>query len=225
MATPLDIEARLRGNSVYFPRRVIPMLPEELSNGLCSLNPQVERLCLTCEMAIGPRGDIKDYRFYPAVMFSHARLTYTTVAAIIADAKSEPAREHRRTGAAPAEPGRICSACWSGHVSGAAPSTSSRCETRMEFDDQGKITAIYPVERNDAHRLIEECMLAANVCASDFLQSPRAPGAVSHPRGPHAGEAGGPAAVPARVRPATGRRRRPARQGLRQAAERDPRPA
>jgi ribonuclease R len=166
----LDIEARSRGNSVYFPRRVIPMLPEELSNGLCSLNPQVDRLCLACEMAIGPRGDIKGYRFYPAVMHSQARLTYTEVAAIIADPGGEAARARsalvphllninelfRKLAAARERRGAI---------------DFESMETRMEFDAKGKITAIHPVQRNDAHRVIEECMLAANVCASDFLQS------------------------------------------------------
>jgi len=165
----LDLEARARGNSVYFPRRVIPMLPEALSNGLCSLNPEVERLCLTCEMVIGARGDIKDYRFYPAVMRSRARLTYTTVAEILADPGSEEARRQ----------GALVPHLQNLHTlfrvlvkarerRGAIDFES--VETRMQFDDQGKITAIYPVERNDAHRLIEECMLAANVSASDYLQ-------------------------------------------------------
>ena len=167
---PLDLEARVRGNSVYFPRRVIPMLPEELSNGLCSLNPQVERLCLTCEMAIGARGEIKDYRFYPAVMFSHARLTYTAVAAILADAKSAQAREHRALVPHLQNLDALFRVLLGARERRGAIDFESS-ETRMEFDDQGKITAIYPVQRNDAHRLIEECMLAANVCASDFLRS------------------------------------------------------
>jgi ribonuclease R len=167
---PFDVEAQARGNSVYFPRRVIPMLPEELSNGLCSLNPQVERLCLTCEMAIGPRGDIKDYRFYPAVMFSHARLTYTTVAAVIADPKSEPARDHRNLVPHLQNLDALFRVLLGARERRGAIDFESS-ETRMDFDDKGKIVAIYPVQRNDAHRLIEECMLAANVCASDFLQS------------------------------------------------------
>ena len=101
-AMPLDLEARARGNSVYFPRRVIPMLPEELSNGLCSLKPEVDRLCMVCDMAIAPRGEIKDYRFYPAVMHSHARLTYTAVAAALASPRARRARA-ARTAAASAE--------------------------------------------------------------------------------------------------------------------------
>jgi ribonuclease R len=165
----LDREARERGNSVYFPRRVIPMLPEKLSNGLCSLNPQVERLCMVCDMAISPGGEIKQYRFYPAVMWSHARLTYTEVAAALYD-RDAAAREkigpllpwlenldalYRLLAKARAQRGAI---------------DFETVETRMIFDDNGKIAGIEPYERNDAHRVIEECMLAANVCASDFLK-------------------------------------------------------
>jgi len=162
----LDTDARERGNSVYFPRRVIPMLPEALSNGLCSLNPEVDRLCMVCEMAIDERGDIEDYGFYPAVMHSHARLTYTTVAAALAgetsvvDAQLLPhlrALEHLFQVLLQARVRR-------GAIDFETP------EMRMDFDGQGKISRIVPVERNDAHRLIEECMLAANVCASDILQ-------------------------------------------------------
>ena len=172
----LDLEATERGNSVYFPRRVIPMLPEALSNGLCSLNPEVERLALVCEMAIGPRGDIKDYRFYPAVMFSHARLTYTTVAAVLADpniftqAGGEHARRHRELVPHLENLNALFRVLVGARERRGAIDFESS-ETRMDFDEKGKITAITPVERNDAHRLIEECMLAANVCASDFLQS------------------------------------------------------
>jgi ribonuclease R len=166
----LDQEARSRGNSVYFPRRVIPMLPEELSNGLCSLNPNVDRLCLTCEMAIGPRGDIKDYRFYPAVMHSKARLTYTEVAAILAAPKGEAARARKALVPHLQDLEELFRKLVGARERRGAIDFESM-ETRMEFDDAGKITAIHPVQRNDAHRLIEECMLAANVCASDFLQS------------------------------------------------------
>ncbi len=166
----LDLEARERGNSVYFPRRVIPMLPEKLSNRLCSLNPQLERLCLTCEMAIGPKGDIKDFRFYPAVMFSHARLTYTTVAAILADAKGDDARRNAALVPHLQNLNELFRVLLGERERRGAIDFES-VETRMDFDEQGKITAIYPVQRNDAHRLIEECMLAANVCASDFLRS------------------------------------------------------
>ncbi len=165
----LDATARERGNSVYFPRRVIPMLPEKLSNGLCSLNPQVERLCMVCDMAISASGAIKQYRFYPAVIWSHARLTYTEVAAALYDkdavalAKIGPLLPYmenldalyRVLQKARAKRGAI---------------DFETVETRMVFDDHGKIERIEPYERNDAHRIIEECMLAANVCASDFLK-------------------------------------------------------
>jgi ribonuclease R len=166
----LDRDAYERGNSVYFPRRVIPMLPEKLSNGLCSLNPQVERLCMVCDMLINATGKITRYRFYPAVMFSHARLTYTEVAAALYDRdtaameKLAPVLPHlvaldalfRKLEKTRAKRGAI---------------DFETVETRMLFDDHGKIERIEPYERNDAHRLIEECMLAANVCASEFLQA------------------------------------------------------
>ena len=165
----LDKESQERGNSVYFPRRVIPMLPEKLSNGLCSLNPQVERLCMVCDMDVSATGAIKQYRFYAAVIWSHARLTYTEVAAALYD-KDATALEkigallpflenldalYRVLAKARSKRGAI---------------DFETVETRMVFDDHGKIERIEPYERNDAHRVIEECMLAANVCASDFLK-------------------------------------------------------
>ncbi|MCG3186846.1 MAG: Ribonuclease R [Rhodocyclaceae bacterium] len=167
--SPLDREAFERGNSVYFPRRVIPMLPEKLSNGLCSLNPDVDRLCLACDMVVGAAGAIRSYRFYPAVMRSHARLTYTEVAAALyegdadAQARLGSLRPHLES---------------LNRVFGALARARSRrgaidfdtVETQIDFDENGKIRQILPYERNDAHRLIEECMLAANVCASDFLE-------------------------------------------------------
>lgn len=164
----LDLDAYERGNSVYFPRRVIPMLPEKISNGLCSLNPQVERLCMVCDMDIGPTGEIKRYRFYPAVMFSHARLTYNEVAAAIHE-KEIPAR--RKIGKLLPqlemldELYRLLVA--ERRKRGAIDFEST--ETRMIFNDNGKIEKIVPDERNEAHKIIEECMLAANVCASAFL--------------------------------------------------------
>jgi ribonuclease R len=163
----LDLDARSRGNSVYFPRRVIPMLPEELSNGLCSLNPDVDRLCVACEMSIGPRGDIKQYQFYPAVMHSQARLTYTAVAAALGDdpgAVAPGLLPHLR------DLYRLFHVLVKARKQRGAIDFET-VETRMDFDEQGKIRRIVPVERNDAHRLIEECMLAANVCASDILQA------------------------------------------------------
>ena len=166
----LDKEAYDRGNSVYFPRRVIPMLPEKLSNGLCSLNPEVERLCMVCDMDIAATGAIKHYRFYPAVMWSHARLTYTEVAAALYD--RSPAVCERLAPLLPAL--ESLDALFRILVKARRKRGAidfETVETRMNFDDLGKIASIEPYERNDAHRLIEECMLAANVCASEFLQA------------------------------------------------------
>jgi ribonuclease R len=164
-ADALDQDALARGNSVYFPRRVIPMLPEALSNGLCSLNPDVDRLCMVCEMAIGQRGDIKQYEFYSAVMHSKARLTYSEVAKALA---GEPHHVPERLVPDLHELHRLYQVLAKARARRGAIDFES-VETQMDFDDRGKITAIRQIERNDAHRLIEECMLAANVCASEFL--------------------------------------------------------
>ena len=168
--SPLDRESYERGNSVYFPRRVIPMLPERLSNGLCSLNPEVDRLCMVCDMSLSMTGAIKEYRFYPAVMFSHARLTYNKVAAALYE--KEPAM---REELAPLLPqlknlDKLFRVLLKARAKRGAIDFETT-ETRMIFDDNGKIERIVPERRNDAHRLIEECMLAANVCASEFLQA------------------------------------------------------
>lgn len=164
----LDLDAYERGNSVYFPRRVIPMLPEKISNGLCSLNPQVERLCMVCDMDIGPTGEVKKYRFYSAVMFSHARLTYNEVAAAIHE-KEIPAR--RKIGKLLPQLEMLDELyrllATERKKRGAIDFEST--ETRMIFNENGKIDRIVPDERNEAHKIIEECMLAANVCASAFL--------------------------------------------------------
>ncbi len=165
----LDKDAYERGNSVYFPRRVIPMLPEKLSNGLCSLNPNVDRLCMVCDMAISVTGKIQRYRFYPAVMHSKARLTYTKVAAALYD-KDEATRAEL----APLLPHlESLDAVFRILLKARARRGAidfETTETRMVFNDQGKIEKIVPETRNDAHRLIEECMLAANVCASEYLE-------------------------------------------------------
>jgi len=164
----LDKEAFDRGNSVYFPRRVIPMLPEALSNGLCSLNPDVERMCMVCDMQVDGLGIVKQYKFYPSVMRSKARMTYTKVYDLLQNPESDLAKEY---------------AWLMPHIQhlyavyqlmlkqrekrGAIEFESS--ETLMIFNDNGKIDKIIPSERNEAHKLIEECMLAANVCAAEFL--------------------------------------------------------
>jgi len=170
----LDREAILRGNSVYFPRRVIPMLPEALSNGLCSLNPQVERLCMVCDMQVSKSGKIGKYRFYPSVMFSRARLTYTQVAAMLADPEGEAAREFSEILPHIQNLYALFQKLLQAREKRGAIDFET-VETQMIFNDQGKIERIVPVVRNDAHRLIEECMLAANVCAADFLHSHQHP--------------------------------------------------
>jgi ribonuclease R len=166
----LDAESRDRGNSVYFPRRVIPMLPERLSNGLCSLNPDEDRLAMVCDIAVTARGELTRYEFYPAAIRSHARLTYDQVAHAIyaAPARIEPV-------VAPlVDRLRVLDQVFRAllHARGRRGAIDfDTVETEIEFDDHGKIARIVPRPRNDAHRLIEECMLAANVCASDFLKS------------------------------------------------------
>lgn len=166
----LDTEARLRGNSVYFPRRVIPMLPEVLSNQLCSLNPDVDRLCMVCEMDIEARGQISRYRFYPAVMHSKARLTYSAVAAALEHPTGKAARQMKPLMAQVRNLKQVYETLAKARTRRGAIEFET-IQTRMHFDDRGKIERITPVERNVAHRIIEECMLAANVSASDFLQS------------------------------------------------------
>jgi ribonuclease R len=163
----LDTEGYSRGNSVYFPRRVIPMLPEELSNGLCSLNPQVERLCMVSDIDIDAQGNLKDYRFYPAVMFSHARLTYEQVWSWLSG-EAKPGKEHKVLLPHLQNLEKLFHLLLKNRQKRGAIDFES-VETRMFFDDAGKITRIEPVQRNDAHKIIEECMLAANTCAADFL--------------------------------------------------------
>lgn len=165
----LDMEALNRGNSVYFPRRVIPMLPEKLSNGLCSLNPAVERLCMACDMQIDAHGDILSYRFYPALMRSNARLTYTLVSQVLDEPRGASARGQRALVPHLQNLHRLYKLLAKARERRGAIDFET-IETVMIFDDQGKIERIVPVRRNDAHRVIEECMLAANVCASDFLR-------------------------------------------------------
>jgi ribonuclease R len=165
----LDEEARNRGNSVYFPRRVIPMLPEKLSNGLCSLNPDVPRLAVVCDAQIDADGEIVSYKFYPAVFRSHARLTYTAVAAMLAEEDGDAAQRHRELLPHIRDLYRLYKQLAKSRERRGAIDFET-IETEMIFDQGGKIERIVPVKRNDAHRLIEECMLAANVCASDFLR-------------------------------------------------------
>ncbi|WP_226611347.1 ribonuclease R [Marinobacter nauticus] len=176
--SPLDEEAIQRGNSVYFPDHVVPMLPEKLSNGLCSLNPDVDRLCMVADMTISAAGNISGYIFYQAVMRSHARLTYNKVSAML---------EHPDT-----EQGYKLSA----HYADLLPHLHNlydlykllrkartergaidfeTTETKIVFDAQRKIEEIVPVHRNDAHKIVEECMLCANVATARFLKKHKIP--------------------------------------------------
>ncbi len=166
----LDKDAFERGNSVYFPRRVIPMLPEALSNGLCSLNPDVERLCMVCDMQIDAFGVVKQYKFYPSVMRSKARMTYTKVAEMLENPQGETAQEYAHVMPHVQNLYALFKLMLTQREKRGAIEFES-IETMMMFDDNGKIERIVPVSRNDAHKLIEECMLAANVCAADFLKA------------------------------------------------------
>ncbi len=163
----LDREARLRGNSVYFPRRVIPMLPEALSNEMCSLKPAVDRLALVCDMSISATGEVKRYEFMEAVFHSAARLTYTNVAKAIYQMEPDHGIEPKIIPQLKTldEVFRVLLAAR--NKRGAIDFEST--ETMMIFTDDSKIEKIIPTVRNDAHKLIEECMLAANVCAANYL--------------------------------------------------------
>ena len=172
--TALDKEALQRGNSVYFPQQVIPMLPEVLSNELCSLNPQVDRLCLVCEMTFSAAGEMQGHRFFEAVMNSHARLTYNQVAAMLIEDDTTLQQQfatvypflqdlyalYHQLRTAREQRGAI---------------DFDRSETRIVFGALRKIKKIVPVVRNDAHKLIEECMISANVAAAEFLAGHKMP--------------------------------------------------
>ena len=174
----IDVDAQERATSVYFPRRVIPMLPEKLSNGICSLNPNVERLCMVCDMEITYAGNIKSYQFYPAIMRSHARLTYTQAWDWISnDQTDDPLKKHVLNLY------QLYQILLKKRLQRGAMEFDS-IETQMVFNKQGKIERIIPVIRNEAHRLIEECMLAANVCAAEFLHKHKHPALYRNHAGP-----------------------------------------
>ncbi len=171
--TALDAEARSRGNSVYFPSQVIPMLPEVLSNGLCSLNPAVDRLCMVCEMTVSAQGKLSSYKFYEAVMNSHARLTYTKVWKIL---QGDPAlREHYKPLVKHIEYlHELYQALDNAREQRGAISFESE-EAKFIFNAERLIERIEPVLRNDAHKLIEECMILANIAAARFVEKHREP--------------------------------------------------
>ena len=167
---PLETDAYERATSVYFPRRVIPMLPEKLSNGLCSLNPGEDRLCLVCDMVIAADGALDAYQFYPAVMHSHARLTYTEVAAILANTRGPEAARRGELVEHLVHLHGVYRALLKQRAHRGAVDFETT-ETQIVCDDAGRILRIVPRQRNEAHRLIEEAMLAANVCAAAFIEA------------------------------------------------------
>lgn len=176
--TALDDEAISRGNSVYFPSQVIPMLPEKLSNGLCSLNPHVDRLCMVCEMTISANGKLSGSKFYPAVMQSHARFTYTKVAKILD--QENPESESLRQEYAPLVPdlenlNRMYWALTDARDKRGAIAFETQ-ESIFLFNEEKKIESVVPLIRNDAHKIIEECMILANVATAKFIEKHAKPG-------------------------------------------------
>ena len=165
----LDREARERGNSVYLPDRVVPMLPEKLSNGICSLVPREDRLAMVCDMRVSRQGRVSGHEFYEAVIRSHARLTYTEVGRFL---EGERLQVEDDVAASLGALHDVYGALKSRRDERGALDLDTR-ETSIELDDGGMPTAIEPVDRNDAHRLIEEAMIAANVAAASHLESPK----------------------------------------------------
>ena len=172
--TALDNEAIERGNSVYFPSQVIPMLPEKLSNGLCSLNPDVDRLCMVCEMTVSATGKLSGSKFYSATMRSHARFTYTKVAAILEG--DEVLRQEFSTLVPDLENlNQMYLALTDARNRRGAIAFETE-ESRFIFNEDRKIEAIEPLVRNDAHKIIEECMILANVSTAKFIEKHQKPG-------------------------------------------------
>ena len=170
----LDDEAISRGNSVYFPSQVIPMLPEKLSNGLCSLNPDVDRLCMVCEMTISAKGKLSGSQFYPAVMRSHARFTYTKVAAIL-DGDEALTAQYQPLVPDLLNLNEMYQSLMTARIGRGAIAFESE-ESRFVFNSERKIESIEAVVRNDAHKIIEECMILANVATAKFVDKHQMPG-------------------------------------------------
>ena len=171
----LDTEARKRGTSTYFPDRVVPMLPEKLSNGLCSLNPNVDRLCLVCEMQVSASGKVEKSKFYKGVMRSHARLTYSQVNEVVCEGDKQAREEHKA----------VLPQLQNLHDVYKAFEKARRARGALDLElpevritmgaDNHSVETVAPIHRNDAHRLIEECMIAANVQAAKFLRKHKIP--------------------------------------------------
>ncbi|GAA4335580.1 ribonuclease R [Pigmentiphaga soli] len=183
----LDNDALERSTSVYFPRKVIPMLPEKLSNGLCSLNPQVDRLVLVCDMVIpasgAKAGTVQAYQFYDAVMHSHARTTYTEVWAALQQPQGPAGRKHAKVLPQLFNLYELFKLLAQQRVKRGAIDFDT-VETKIVCNELGRIESIAPYVRNDAHKLIEECMLAANTCAADFMERSKHPGLFRIHEGP-----------------------------------------
>lgn len=168
IGTALDQEAQTRGTSVYFPEQVVPMLPKVLSNGLCSLNPDVDRLCMVCEISIDAQGQLEEYSFYEAVMRSHARLTYNKVWDLLNG--SETLRERYSDRVQDLEELYRLYHALNHARKGRGAIEFETIESKFVFNAQRKISHIIPIERNDAHKIIEECMIMANVCAAQYIE-------------------------------------------------------
>jgi ribonuclease R len=176
--SPLDIEAHNRATSVYFPDHVVPMLPEVLSNGLCSLNPKVDRLCMVCEMDINPAGEVIHSSFYEGVMHSHARLTYNQVGTILEEPDSDNGIQLSEDFADLLPELHELYALYNvlvGRRQRRGAIDFDTVETKIVFGEERKIEAIVPTVRNDAHKIIEECMLCANVATAEFLSRHKIP--------------------------------------------------
>jgi ribonuclease R len=165
----LDDEARTRGNSVYFPQRVVPMLPESLSNGLCSLRPDEDRLCMVCELLVGRDGEVRRTRFYEGLMRSRARLTYDEVAEAVVARRGNTRERLEHVARELDELYKLYRALRRSRERRGAIDLDTQ-ESLIRFGPDGKIEGIESSTRNDAHRLIEECMIAANVAAARFLE-------------------------------------------------------
>ena len=183
--SPLDKEARGRGTSVYFPDRVVPMLPEELSNGLCSLKPHVDRLCLVCEMQVTRDGEVTRSRFYDAVMRSAARLTYTEAAAMLVAARPrgpqaelKPALQHLNA----------VYEAFAGVRKQRGAIDFDLPESKIELDERGQVKSVRAVERLVTHKIIEECMIAANVESAKRIHKGKIPGLYRVHEGPDEGK-------------------------------------
>ena len=171
---PIDDDAYERATSVYFPRRVIPMLPEKLSNGLCSLNPYEDRLAMVCDMLITTAGEIHAYQFYPSIICSHARFTYNEVAAILANTRGPEAAKRKDLVPDLLNLHEVYRALLKERTRRGAIDFETT-ETQIVCDENGRIEKIVPRTRTEAHKLIEEAMLAANVCSADFIERSKHP--------------------------------------------------